>query len=868
MHFKMVLKRIALVAALVLISVPLPAQISLKYYLPADVTYNPAIPTPKAFFGFEVGEWHLQPDQIHAYMRALAQASNRFNIEPMGRTHEQREILLVVITSPDNQKNLQTIKDQHRLLSDPARSFSLTISDLPLVVWMGYSVHGNEPSGSNASVLVAYYLAAAQGLAVEKMLQGTVILLNPSINPDGLNRFAHWANSHKGSVPIVDPNSREHNESWPGGRTNHYWFDLNRDWMPLQHPESQARLQKYYEWRPNLLTDHHEMGTNRTFFFQPGERARENPLTPRTTRELTIKIARFHAQSLDSIGSLYYSGEGYDDFYIGKGSSYPDITGGIGILFEQASSRGHLQESENGDISFPFTIRNQLTASLSSLRASQALKKELLNHQRDFFTSAIQESNRSPVKAYVFGSGGDPARAFHLLEILRQHQIDVYELSKQVRLDGKSFGPGSAYIIPMQQPQFRLLSSLFDRRTQFEDSLFYDISAWTLPYAFNLPFVELKEAPTDLRGKPVLIPQMPKGESVEGSGVYAYVFDWSSYYAPRALHRLLLADVKTKVATKPFEATTQRGRKKFEYGTIVIPMGIQPERGDTIRHLLRLATEEDGLDVFALPSGLSMSGVDLGSPTFAPLSLPKIALVVGTGVSATDAGQAWHLLDKRFGIPVSLLETSVFNRTDLSKYTTLVMVNGTSAGIDSSGKESLKRWLEAGGTLIALESAAEWAVTNRLAVARFRKTDSYGRDSALTRRSYGDEDEFTRALTIDGAIFEVTYDRTHPLLYGYGDSKMSIFRSNTIFMEPAKNPYATPMVYTNNPLLAGYINKAHEKNIRNSAAIVVSGLKAGRVILMTDDPNFRAFWYGTNKLFLNAIFFGPIIKAITAKPAD
>lgn len=850
------------------ILLPLRAQIQLSYYLPSNVTYNPAVPTPESFFGFQVGEWHLQPDQIHAYMHALAEVSDRITIESMGKTHEQRPIILMVITSPENHGSLKAIKEEHLTLSDPARSASLKTDTMPLVVWMGYSVHGNEPSGSNASVLVAYYLAAAQGSEIEKLLKETVILLNPSINPDGLNRFAHWANSFRGKNLIADPNNREHNEVWPGGRTNHYWFDLNRDWMPLQHPESKARLEKYYEWRPNVLTDHHEMGTNRTFFFQPGVLKRENPLMPRTTHELTKKIARYHVEALDKIGSLYYSQEGYDDFYIGKGSSYPDITGGIGILFEQASSRGHLQEGENGKLSFPFTIRNQFTTSLSTLRASQALRKELLGHQREFFASALREAEKATVKVYVFGSSTDPARSYHLLEILRRHQIQVYELARQIHIDGKSFEAGSAYVVPTNQPQFRLITSLFERRTQFEDSLFYDISAWTLPLAFNLAYVELKTMSTDLLGRQVTSPSMPEGEIVGGKGSYAYVFEWNAHYAPRALYRLLRADVRASVATQAFEATTAAGTRKLDYGTIVVPLGSQPERADTIESLIRLAAREDALRVFALQSGSSKSGIDLGSPSMAPLPLPKVMIVVGSGVSATEAGAAWHLLDHRFDIPVSLVETSVFNRADLSRYNVITMVNGTYNGIDSSGRESLRRWVGNGGTLITMKGATEWAVGNRLAVGQFKRTEPWRKDSTVARRAYGDEEKHTRALNIDGAIFEVSYDRTHPLLFGYDDTKMSVFRSNAVFLEPSGNPYATPMVYTQSPLQSGYINKEHEKNIRNSAAVVVSGLRSGRVILMADDPNFRAFWYGTNKLFLNGIFFGSIIKSSTARSSE
>ena len=320
----------------------------LSYYLPKNVSYNPAVPTPESVIGHKVGEWHITHDKLVNYMKAIAASSDRVKLQPLGTTYEGRQQLVLVITSPANQQNLENIRQQHIKLSDPAQSSSVNITDMPVVVWIGHSIHGNESSGSNASMLTAYYLAAAQGAQVDELLKNTVVLLDPSFNPDGLNRFATWVNANKSMTPVTDPNAREFNDMWPGGRFNHYWFDLNRDWLPAQHRESQNRLAFFHQWKPNILTDHHEQGSNASFFFQPGVPSRVNPNTPQRNQDLTGELAKYHARYLDSIGSLYFTKEGYDDFYYGKGSTYPDINGCIGILFEQASSRGHAQETENG----------------------------------------------------------------------------------------------------------------------------------------------------------------------------------------------------------------------------------------------------------------------------------------------------------------------------------------------------------------------------------------------------------------------------------------------------------------------------------------------------------------------------------------
>ncbi|MDP2136265.1 MAG: M14 family zinc carboxypeptidase, partial [Candidatus Didemnitutus sp.] len=340
----MLLRRLLpLVLALIVSASPaLRAAPPLDYYLPVGTTYDPKVPTPEQFFGYQVGEWHLRSEQLTAYLRAVAAAApDRVKFEIIGHTHEQKPLVLLTITAPENQTRLEQIRTDHLALLDPAKSAALDVATMPVVVDLGYSVHGNEPSGVNAVPLVVYHLAAAQDARTLATLQQAVILVEAQRNPDGGDRAAQWFNQHKSlSSPSADPADREHNEVWPRGRFNHYWFDPNRDWLPLVHPEAQTRAELFHRWRPNVLTDHHEMGSNSTFFFQPGVPSRNNPSSPTKVFELTHKIAAFHQAALDGQGVLYYSEQGFDDFYPGKGSTYPDLLGTVGILFEQASARG------------------------------------------------------------------------------------------------------------------------------------------------------------------------------------------------------------------------------------------------------------------------------------------------------------------------------------------------------------------------------------------------------------------------------------------------------------------------------------------------------------------------------------------------
>lgn len=832
------------------------AQPDLTYYLPDRISYDPAIPTPKSIIGHEVGEFHVTHDRLVNYMMALDKASDRITLEVTGYTHEARPLLLLTITSPANHKNIEQLRIEHLKLSDPAASAGLNTQKMPAVFYLGCSIHGNEPSGANAGLVMAYHLAAAQGKEIEQYLENTIILFDPSFNPDGLQRFSGWVNARKSKTVTADPNDFEHNEVWPQGRTNHYWFDLNRDWLVAQQPESQARIKKFHLWKPNVLTDHHEMGTNSTFFFQPGVPSRMHPVTPERNLELTRKMGEFHAKALDEIGSLYYTQEGFDDFYYGKGSTFPDAQGAIGILFEQASSRGHAQESVNGVVKFPFTVRNQFTAMLSSLKAVNDMREELLNYQRQFFRDAQNEATKDPVKAVVFGSAKDKARAFHLAEIIARQDIAIYKPASALSVNGKSFDPESSYIVPLNQRQYKLIKGMFDRRTTFKDSLFYDISSWTLTLAAGLETEDLKTAPA--LGEKITLPAMPVGKMENAK--YAYVFESTGYYSPRAIFSLLAQNIRVKVATDPFYHTSGR---KFERGSIVIPLGIQEKPIAQIEYALKTIAAQDGIDIYGFDTGLDYKGSSLGSSSFINLRKPEIAMLVEGGVSANDAGEIWHLLDARMNIPMTLIPVAVFNNANLNRYNTIIFPAGNYSGISESAKERLKTWIQNGGVVIGFENAVSW-FTNQ-GIGKFDMKKSEEPKEPVKARAYADIDEYQGAQETSGAIFEAQVDLSHPLLFGYYNSKMPVFKSNNLFMERSKNAYGNPVVFTTNPLMTGYISKENYAKVKDASFAGVTAMGRGRVIGFTENLAFRAFWFGTNKMLTNAIFYGAFIDGSSSR---
>lgn len=837
--------------------------------LPEDAVYDPGIPTPHSYLGFEIGDQHIQHHELVGYLRHLATVSDRVTVEEYARSHGRRPLIMLTITSAKNHRKIESIRQHHVQLADPARSASVVTRRLPAVITMGYSVHGNEPSGGNVAPLVAYHLAAGTGEQHERLLDNVVVLLDPCLNPDGFERFAHWANNNRGAILNPDPNHREHREPWPSGRTNYYWFDLNRDWLPAQQPESQGRLALYHRWKPNVVLDFHEMGTNATHFFQPGVPARNNPLTPLRTFELTRQFARHHAAALDGVGSLYYTEERFDDFYMGKGSTYPDLHGAVGILFEQASSRGHLQESVNGPLSFPFTIRNQFLTSMSSLRATLELRESLLEHKRTFYQDALALARASRAKAHIVAAPHDPARLHRFLEILARHQIHAYRLKQPLVVDGVEFQADEAFVIPTEQAEFRFLEDLFSRRTEFQENIFYDVSAWTLPLAFQLQTAELPEVPAeDILGQAFTANRLPRHTASFAPTDLAYAVDWRGYFAPKTLHRLLAADVLVKVASEPFSLQTGPEQvRDFDHGTLLIPLGIQSEKRAAIIKILRDAGR-DGVAVHATTTGLTPAGIDLGSSSFERVDKPKWLLV--TGGSEYEAGEVWHLLDQRMSLPVTLVADDQLAGVELADYTTVILVSGNYAGVSAGGIARLTAFVEAGGTIVATGTSIVWLAQNKVVEPVFRAAPATvpapGAGIGLppvaaARRPYAEATVDAALRLVRGSIFQTHVDHTHPVGYGYNpQALLPVFRNNNVFLAPSENVYATPVIYAAKPLLAGYVSAGNLGTIAGSASVVVVTRGRGRAILIAENPNLRAFWYGTNRMFLNSLFFGPLVR--------
>ncbi|WP_343485792.1 M14 family zinc carboxypeptidase [Allomuricauda sp. d1] len=814
------------------------------YFFERYTPFDEKIPSPKEFLGYGIGEHHTRHDLIVAYLTKLAEVSDRASIQEYGKTHEGRKLVILTVSNPKHLKNLETLQSEHLAYTDPTKNVS-DYDGLPTFINLGYNVHGNEPSSSEAALLTAYTFVASKNPEILKYLNDAVLFIDPTINPDGRDRHTQWANMYQGNPLVADPQDAEHNEYWPGGRTNHYWFDLNRDWLLGIHPESRGKLTWYHEWYPNVVTDFHEMGTQSTYFFEPmKDNASLNPIMPKENYEdLNNLFGDYFAKALDSIGSFYFTKEVFDGTYPGYGSSYPDLQGGLALLFEQASSRGHKQTTAFGEITFPFTIRNQYVSSLATVKAAVENKAILRKYQQDFFKSALGNASKSRIRGYSFKDGYDQNRVKAFIDKLLLHEIEVYS-------------SGDSYVVPTNQPQYRMVQTMFETYDKYRDSVYYDASAWSVANFYNMKYkpvtsLNLGEKIMDTDGL-VTVNPVTKSD-------YAYIIDYDDYNAVATLNFLQENGLVVSSAFKPFSINTSEGKKDMNYGALVIPISLQKKTSDEIYQLVEKAQKKYEVPIYAVNSGYSIAGIDLGSRYVDPLTKPKAAMLIGTGVRSYEAGEVWHLLDTRVHMPITKIPMRNFNRANFDKYNTLVMVSGR-YDLDEKQQEKIKNWVKKGNTLITIGTATKWTIDKKLVEEQLVEEE---KDStkAVERKPYVDAPENIGKEEVGGIILKVNLDTTHPLAFGYRDEQIPVYKNNTVWLRPSKNEYATVAKYAKDPHIDGFVTQKNmEAFLKPSASLIISKLGSGRVVLFADNPNFRGSWYGTNRLFLNALFLGNHIR--------
>lgn len=807
------------------------------YFFAPEIIFDSTIPTPEEFLGYEIGSRITEHSRINAYYEKLAELSDRTSLIEIGQTHEKRKLYVLIVSSPENIRNLDRYKEARKNVRQGEKP------DSPLIVFLGSAVHGNEISSSEAALLSAYYYVAAQNDFVKKQLEEGIYFIDPVRNPDGQERFASWVNSNTSVNSYnISQFDREHTEGWPRGRGNHYWFDLNRDWVNIVHPESKARVAFYQDWLPHVQADHHEMGTNSTFFFEPTDPdGNESRFVPQSTYQLNRLFADHYAKALDKIGSFYYTKESYDNKNPNFGSTYPDYNGGVGILFEQGSSRGLKQESDNGIVTLPFTVRNQLVTSIATVDAAIAHRDALFDLQKEFFTPLRR---REASKSYIIGDSYDLSRLHKFVQLLLDHRLEVYENPNNVTIDSVQYEKGKSYIIPAGQPNSALVGIIFDDIKEYEDASKLGYGAgFSVAYSTGLSY---NVTTSSSRGARVqTLPQVYTG-SLQPSE-YAYLVDYRDSKSQQLLFRLLEKDILVKSAFKPFSISTDKGVKDFSYGSLLIPVKNQTTSSSELYAILKELAEQEKIDIIPVSTGLNVKGVDLGSSAFKRIEKPKVLVVTGGDVSSLEAGEVWHLFDQQLKYPLVRVDFNVFGRVPLNEFNRIVFVSGNYSFLNESDIDNVKSWVRNGGVLITLNGASRWAISNKVVSARLaERPDTAAQKQDINIRSRS----FERFAT---SIFQTKIDLEHPVAFGLTSEKLPVVRESSLFLAPSSNAVS---VYTDDPLLNGYISAEHLDRLKSSASILAYNSGRGSVILFAEDPLFRGIWDATGRTFVNAVLFG------------
>ena len=868
--------------------------------------YDPAIPTLKQVTGHDWGERITDHHEAVSYIEALRQAAGgRMKVIKYAETWEGRGLYLITIGSSTNISRLDEIKLGMQRLADPRgtplNEANSLINRLPSSAWLIAGVHGNEISSVDAALLTAYHLLAAQkDELVEAAMKNSIVLIDPMQNPDGRDRFINYFRQTTGRFPDADLQSAEHNEVWPGGRTNHYLFDMNRDWFAQTQPETRGRTRIYLEWFPQVVADLHEMGTNSTYYFAPPALP-WNPNLTRTQLEWLGKFGRNHASWFDRFRFDYFTRENYDSFYPGYGEGWPLFHGSIGMTYEQASVRSLVAKRDDETVMhYRDSVWHHFIASLSTIEYTAKNREALLRYFYDYRRTAIEEGKNEQVKEYIITPGSDPNRAARLAAMLMQSGIEVRRAESGFNnpktrdyydghLQMREF-PAGSYLVSLSQPAKRLLKTLMDRQTDQDREFleeqrqrnrlrkpeeFYDVTAWSLPFLFDLPCY-LAETVSNVQASVLRDLPKPSGRMHGGEAKLAYLIPWGSQSAVSALSDLLRNDLRVHCNDKPFKLSGVN----FPGGTLIVKIKDNPAN---LHATMTRLVAEHGADVYSTDTSWVEDGPNFGSSNVRFLPRPRIALAYNVPTSANSAGWFRYLLEQRYGYPVTLIRADQLRSADLTKYNVLILPD-TFAGYTQQLADgaALKEWVQKGGVLIGMAGATTWMADEKVNLIstkrekreksdpKTEKKEEPGKNQEVAKDQAGKEpskdpvekaiepaDEFPSSTP--GAIVRVKVDQSHWLGFGYGETTTVMVDSNRIYTLLKLDKGTNVAIYLpeGKMLVSGFMWDDARKQLPNKAYLMHAQSGRGHIIAFAEDPNYRVFMEGLNLMMMNAVFLGP-----------
>jgi len=862
-----------------------------------EAAHRPDVPELRSVTGAGWGETISDPDQVTAYARALAAAApERVRLVEYARSLEGRPLVYLVLGAPSTIASLDEVRARLAAAGDPrtldAEARERLLAALPAVVWVLCSVHGDEASGGDAGLALAYHLASATSPEVDEILSRTVVIVDPMQNPDGRARFVGAWRQARGIEPDPEPFSAEHSQPWPGGRVSHDLFDLNRDWFALTHPETAGRVAAMLEWPPVAAMDLHEMGAEQGYFFAPPARPR-NPFVSEGQAALWDVVGRANAAAFDAHGWRYWTRELFDAFYPGYGESWPFFTGAVGMTFEQASSRGLATRLKDGStLRYAETVRHHLVAAYTTCRTVAENRRRFVGEWFAYRAAAVEEGRRGPRRAYLLEAGRDPLRAWALADLLARQGIEVFRAA-----EGRGAVRAGAYVVPLDQPLGRLAAVLLERHVPMGEEFereqqrradkrlpdeIYDLTAWPLGVLWGVGVTSTSDAAAGLRLERVAPRAVPPG-AVTGEGRVAYLLPWNGPAAVRAVARLLRGGVAVAAAEKPFTL----GGVRYEPGTAVIRRAGNPA---DLRERLAAVAAEIGVTFTGAESGYVDDGADLGSNSVHALEPPRVALLWDAPASPSGAGHLRHAVERVFGYPVTALRAASLAGAELSRFDVVVLPGASRSGwgraLGEDGARKLAAWVRDGGVLVAVADGAAWLCDEKVALLATKPerrggpgkgTASSGTEGSGGGAAAGATTErgaarpafdYERWITpedepppnVPGAVLRVTLDAEHFLAAGFPDGSADVLVASPLILSPLKlDKGRNVAVYAGGDALvqSGFVTRVSREQLPGKAYLVVQRHGRGKVIAFAEDPAARGFTIGSMMLLANAVLLAP-----------
>ena len=819
-----------------------------KFYIALFLTLNAItfsiaqnLQSPKDFLGYELGTQFSRHHQVVDYFKHVAsQMPSQVQLEKYGETNERRPLYIAYVSSEENIKNLETIR-QNNLKNAGVLDGNSSSNDIA-IVWLSYNVHGNEASSTEASMNTLYKLLTEK----QDWLKNTVVIIDPCINPDGRDRYANWFNETSSQPYDIDQQASEHNEPWPGGRPNHYLFDLNRDWAWATQVESASRLKVYNKWLPQIHVDFHEQGINEPYYFAPAAEPFHEIITD-WQRDFQTQIGKNHAKYFDANGWLYFTRERFDLFYPSYGDTYPTYMGAIGMTYEQA---GHgmaglgIMNDEGIELTLIDRIAHHTTTGLSTVEIASKNAQKLNTEFKTFF-----DNNALKYKSYVLQGNADKIKS--LTALLDKHDIKygnansgkvsgyLYAISKE----GSMTTTANDLVVSTNQPKGKMVKVLFEPNAKLSDSITYDITAWSIPYAYGLNAV----ASTSL------VPSKPynanKSETSVQSDAVGYITHWNSLNNAKFLAALLKQGFKVRFTEKPFE----NNGENFDRGSLIITKGDNKNMNAFDATLAEIASSFN-VKLTSTTTGFAKRGPDFGSPDIKLVNKQKIAILSGNYTSSLSYGELWHFFEQQLHYPVTSINTDDFGQVNLDKYTVLIIPNGYYGRLlNDANIEKLQNWISKGGKLIAIDGALNsFADKKGFGLKRNKPEDSTKTDKNIT--PYAErEREYTKNM-ITGAVFKSNVDNTHPMAFGYDNNYFTLKLGSSSY-SLLENGYNIAYLGDNPKNVSGYAGKEALKGLSNSLVFGEERIGNGSIVYMVDNTMFRSFWENGKLFLVNAIFF-------------